>query len=160
MIKFIIGAVWVAAAAIGAVFLSFQQTRVTEQAEPKPAFFGGLDYVKTEVISVPVFKGGRVDGYFLARLVYTVEPEKLKKLTIPAESLLVDQVYTYLFSNPQIDFSAARTLDLDTLRAGIAESVNGRVGDKLVHEVLVEQVDYLSKEDIRDNQARRRSPRS
>ena len=159
MIKFIVAALWIVAAAIGAVFYSFQTTQTSVQATEAPEFFGGLDYVKTEVITVPVLKNGRVDGYFLARLVYTAEPEKLKALSLPAESLLIDEVYSYLFSNPLIDFSAVKTLDVDALRNGVAESINKRVGEKLVHEVLVEQVDYLSKEDIRDNQSRRRDPR-
>ena len=157
MIKFVLAGIWLCAVTVGAVFFSFQSPAAKAVAEPEPASFGGLDYIKTEIISVPVVRDSAIQGYFLTRLVYTVDPAKLQKLSVPAESLIVDQVYTYLYSNPQIDFSVDDSLDLDAFRAGIRDSVNARVEDKLVHEVLIEQVDFLSKAEIRDNSLRRRA---
>jgi hypothetical protein len=156
MIKFVAAAIWVCAVAIGAVFYSFQTASARIDAPAAPPLLGGLDYIKTEIVSVPVLKDSRIDGYFLTRLVYTVEPEKLARLSVPAESLIVDQVYSYVFGNPQLDFANHETLDLDAFKAGIRDSINKRVGDDLVHEVLIEQVDYLSKEEIRDNTIRRK----
>ncbi len=46
---------------------------------------------------------------------------------------------------------------MDAFRNGLRVSVNARVGETLMHEVLVEQVDYLSKQEIRDNAMRRRA---
>ncbi|WP_028032479.1 hypothetical protein [Chelativorans sp. J32] len=156
MFKFVLAAVWISAATLAAVFYSFQASQARNSAEPPPPFFGGLDYVRTKVMSVPVVKQGRVDGYFLIRLVYTAEPERLKALSVPADILLLDQLHSYLYGNPQIDFSNRQSVDLDALRNGIRDSINTRLGETLVHEVLVEQVDYLSKADIRDNAIRRR----
>jgi hypothetical protein len=158
MIKFIFAAIWICAATIGAVFYAFQSSSAKPAAEEKPAFFGGLDYVKTDVLSIPLLKDGRVNGYFIARFVYTVEPEKLRKLSVPAASLMADEAYSYLFSNPRIDFSRIDDVDIDALRNGIRDGINGRIGEKLIHDVLVEQIDYLSKSDIRDNSLRRRKP--
>lgn len=157
MIKFIFAAIWICAATIGSMFLAFSLNQpAVEAKEEEPAFFGGLDYLKTEVLSVPVLQQGGINGYFLTRLVYTVEPEKLKKLTVPADTLIVDAVYTYLYSNPQIDFTKHSDLDLDALRGGIRDAINQRVGDTLIHEVMVEQIDFLTKDEIRDNTMRRK----
>ena len=156
VIKFIAAAIWICAVTIGAVFYSFQTASAKLDAPAPPPLLGGLDYIKTEIVSVPVLKDGRVDGYFLTRLVYTVEPEKMAKLSVPAEALIIDQVYSYVFGNPQLDFVNHETLDLDAFRAGIRESINKRVGEDLIHEVLIEQVDFLSKDEIRDNTIRRK----
>ncbi|MBA3447832.1 MAG: hypothetical protein H0T56_09530 [Pseudaminobacter sp.] len=156
MIKFIAAAIWICAVTIGAVFYSFQAAGAKPVPEPT-SFFGGLDYVNTPIISVPVLKDSAINGYFLTRLVYTVEPEKLNKLSVPAAALIVDEVYSYLYSNPQIDFSSKDTLDIKAFKAGIRDSINARVGDTLVHEILVEQIDFLTKEEIRDNSLRRRA---
>src|SRR5687768_2407046 len=156
MFKFVVAAIWICVVTIGAMVYSFQSSAARPDPGSEPAFFGGLDYVKTEVFSVPVLQKGVINGYFIGRFVYTVEPEKLKKLSIPAETLIVDEVYTYLFSHPEMDFSKTDTVDIDALRTGIRDSINKRVGDTLIHEVLVEQVDYLSKADIRDNTIRQR----
>lgn len=156
MIKFIAAAIWICIATVGAVFFSFQAAGARGEGEPPKPMLGGLDYVKTDLISVPLMRNSSIDGYFLTRLVYTVEPEQIKKLSIPAEALITDQVYSYLYSNPQIDFTNDSALDLDAFRGNIRDTVNGRVGADLVKEVLIEQVDYLSKDEIRDNAIRRR----
>ena len=155
MIKFVAAALWICAVTIGAVFYAFNTTQPDAEAKQPAALLGGLDYVKTDIISVPLLRNGAVQGYFLTRLVYTVEPEKRAKLSVPAQSLIVDEVYSYIYGSPELDFSKHETLDVDALRNGIKDSINARVGDTLVHEVLVEQIDYLSKEQIRNGSTRR-----
>ncbi|HEU4987576.1 MAG TPA: hypothetical protein VFT89_10980 [Rhizobiaceae bacterium] len=156
MIKFVFAAIWICAVTIGAVFYSFQTTQAKQNETPPAPFFGGLDFVRTDIITVPVVKDSGVRGYFLARLVYTVEPEKLKSLSMPAEVLFVDQVYDHLYANPQIDWTDRKSVDLDAFKTSLRDSINERVGDKLIHEVMIEQVDFLSKAEIRDNALRRR----
>ena len=155
MIKFIAAAIWICVVTIGAVFYSFQSAGARSSEEPLP-LLGGLDYVKTEIISIPLLKDSKIAGYFLTRLVYTVEAEMLAKLSVPADAVIVDEVYTYLYSNPAIDFSRPGTVDLEAFRASIRDSINARVEAKLVHDVLIEQIDFLSKEEIRDNTIRRK----
>ncbi|TIS13116.1 MAG: hypothetical protein E5X09_08870, partial [Mesorhizobium sp.] len=153
MIKFLAAALWICAVTLGAVFYSFQAAGERGVGEP---MLGGLDYVKTDIISVPLVRDAKIDGYFLTKLVYTVEPDQIKKLSIPAPAIITDQVYSYLYSNPQIDFTKKDTIDLDAFRKAIRETVNARVGVELVHDVLIDQVNFLSKDEIRDNAIRRR----
>src|SRR4051794_16322669 len=156
MIKFIVAGLWLCAVSIGAVIYSFQAAGARSNAEPEAALLGGLDYVKTDVLSVPVLRHGGVVGYFLTRLVYTVDPHEIKKLSVPAPTLINDQVYTYLFTNPNIDFSEIETLDLDAFRNGLRDSINKRLGEDMIHDIMIEQIDFLSKQEIRDNALRRK----
>ncbi|MGB3390093.1 MAG: hypothetical protein WBA88_19155 [Pseudaminobacter sp.] len=156
MIKFIAAAVWICIATLGAVFYAFQTSEAKTETSEASGPLGGLDYIKTDVISVPVLAGNTVDGYFLARLVYTAKAERVKALSIPAESLIADEVYTYLYANKQIDFAERPNFDIDAFRNGIRDSVNKRVGEDLIREVIVEQIDFLSKAEIRDDAVRRR----
>ncbi|PBB92961.1 hypothetical protein CK215_09245 [Mesorhizobium sp. WSM3864] len=156
MIKFLAAALWICAVTLGAVFYSFQAAGERGVGEPPKPMLGGLDYVKTDIISVPLVRDAKIDGYFLTKLVYTVEPDQIKKLSIPAPAIITDQVYSYLYSNPQIDFTKKDTIDLEAFRKAIRETVNARVGVELVHDVLIDQVNFLSKDEIRDNAIRRR----
>lgn len=156
MIKFIAAALWICIATVGAVFYSYQAAGERGVAEPPKPMLGGLDYIKTDIISVPLIRDSVVEGYFLTNLVYTVDPQQIKKLSIPAEALIIDEVYSYLYKNPQIDFTKALALDVDAFRATIRDTINARVGEKLVHEVLIDQINFLSKEEIRNNTIRRR----
>jgi hypothetical protein len=157
MIKFVAAGLWLCAVTIGAVFFSFDMSTDKETAEPAPPMLGGLDYLNTPVVSVPVLTKEGIVGYFLAKFVYTAEPKKLTKLSAPVDTLITDELYTYLFSNPNIDFSKATTLDLDGLRNGIREALNKRIGEEVIQDVMVEQIDFLSKGEIRDNAMARRS---
>ena len=103
---------------------------------------------------MPVLKNNEVHGYFLARLVYTAEAEKLHRMVMPPEAIIFDEVYSYLFGNELIDFSGKETFDLDAFRNGIKDSINRRVGEDLVREILVEQMDFLTKADIRNSMMR------
>jgi len=157
MIKFIAAGLWLCAVTIGAVFFSFQMSTASSNQAPAAPLLGGLDYVGTPVISVPVLTKEGIVGYVLAKLVYTGEADRLRKLSVPAETLFADELYTYLFSNPAVNFTEVKTLDLDALRNGVRDSINKRIGEDVVHDVMVEQIDYLSKDEIRDNAMTRHS---
>lgn len=159
MIKFVIAAVWIVAVTVGSIFFAFSSTDSKPKETEAPApFFGGLDYVKTDIISVPVVKGGEVAGYFIARFVYTAEPARIAKLTVPMQALITDEFFTYVYSNPLVDFTKGEKIDIDGFRTGLRDSLNTRIGEEFVKEVMMEQVDYLSKQEIRDNAAKRRAP--
>ncbi len=159
MIKLVVAGLWLCVATLGAAFYAAQPHGGSDaaQAAPSSPLMGGLDYVKTEIISVPVVREAAIQGYLLTRLVYTVDPAELRKLSVPAEALLTDEVYTYVYGHPQFDFTREKAIDVDAFRGGVRDSVNARVGESLVHEVMIEQIDFLSKNDIRDNAIRRRS---
>ncbi len=150
MIKFVVAALWISLATTGALLFSFQSAQQPESApeEAEATAFKGLDYVKTPVISVPIFDKGKVYGYFLSRLVFTAEAKRLAELKLPADALLADAVYTYLFANPQIDFTKRESLDFDVFREELRSAVNGKLGEEFIREVLIEQVDFLPKQDI------------
>jgi len=156
MIKFIVAAIWICVATAGAAIYSFQNAGRNGADEPPKPLLGGLDYVNTDMISVPLIEHGAVKGYFLTKLVYTVEPAEMAKLSVPATALMTDQVYAYLYSNPQLDFTKTASLDLDAFRKNIRETINGRIGTDIVKDVLIDQVNYLSQGEIRDNAINRR----
>ena len=155
MIKFIVAALWISIATTGALLFAFQSSQQEEIAEGGEATpFKGLDYVKGGIISVPVFDKGRVHGYFLARLVFVAEGKRLAQLKLPAEALLADYVYGHLYANPEIDFTSRDNLDIDAFRASVRAGVNERLGEELIREILVEQVDYLPKDEVGSSSVR------
>ncbi|MEQ8305130.1 MAG: hypothetical protein RIA09_01100 [Hoeflea sp.] len=154
MIKLLITGIWISAVALASVYYSVQMANQREPTEPDPAMFGGLQSIRGEVTSIPVISGGAVKGYFLTRLSYTVDPEKTAKMTIPARDLVTDALYTALVGDKLIDFPNMTQFDLEGFKARILETINTRLGEEVFHDVVVEQIDYLSKEDIRTNMRR------
>jgi len=160
VIKFIVAAIWICGVTIGSMIYAFSGAQKDGAAgeEAAATYFGGLDYVKTDVLSVPIVRDAAVQGYFIARFVYTAEQKRLAAMTVPAESMLIDEAFTYLYSNPIFNFSGdGSPVDIEAFRVGLRDAMNKRLGEDLIKEVLIEQVDYLSKQEIRDNAMRRRS---
>ena len=155
MIKFIVAALWISVATTGALLFAFQSSQAPEAEGPaEPTVFNGLDYVKTGIISVPVFEAGKVHGYFLARLVFVADGKRLAQLKLPPEALLADRVYSHLYANPEIDFANRSNFDVDAFRASVRAGVNERLGEELIREILVEQVDYLPKGEVGSSSVR------
>lgn len=155
MIKLVVAALWISIATTGAMLVSFQRAKQPEATEETEATaFKGLDYVKTPVISVPVFDKGKVHGYFLSRLVFTADGRRLAELRLPPDVLFSDAVYSYLFANPQIDFTRRDSLDFDAFRESLRVAVNDKIGEELIREVMIEQVDFLAKQDIQSTSIR------
>jgi hypothetical protein len=80
MIKLLATGVWICAVALASVYFSVQLTNKKEPVQEDPAMFGGLETVRGEVTSIPVISSGAVQGYFLTRLSYTIDPAKIQKL--------------------------------------------------------------------------------
>ena len=159
MIKFVAAALWLCTVAVGTVLWSAKAppADTAEAVAEAGSLLSKLEEIKMEIVSVPVLRDDRIAGYFLARLVYTADGEEVKKLPVSPDTLLTDQFYTYLFGNPAIDFTDKAHFDIDAFRNSLRDSVNKRVGAPVVHDVLVQQLDFLSKDEIRDNVVRRRT---
>ncbi len=154
MIKLLVTGVWICGVALASVYFSVQTANQKEEVEPDPAMFGGLETLRGEIISIPVIRDGAVQGYFLTRLSYTIDPEKVIKLTIPVPDMVTDALYTALVGEQVIDFTGERKFDLEAFKTQVKETLNNRLGEIVFHDVIVEQIDYLSKADIRTNMSR------
>ncbi|MGB3502513.1 MAG: hypothetical protein WBA44_12885 [Mesorhizobium sp.] len=158
MIRFVVAAIWICGVTLGSIYYSFSSSNENPASPQKSAeFFGGLDYVKTDILSIPVVAEGAVQGYFIGRFVYAADQKRLAAMTVPTEALVVDEVFTYLYSNPMINFVDAKKIDINAFRTNLRDAVNRRVGEELLKDVMIEQVDFLSKDEIRANAMRRRN---
>lgn len=154
MLKLLITGIWVCVVTLGAVYASVQLNApappVDEAAQKKAL----QELVRGETVTVPVISEGAITGYFLSRVSFMMDKEKIKGVKLPMTELTTDGLFTLLVGNKMVDISRPGAFELEKFRAAIKTDLNKKLGDELVHEVLVEQLDYLSKEDIRNNASR------
>lgn len=151
MIKLVGTGIWIVAITLGSVYFSISMATREDDTENTPAMFGGLETVRGEVTSIPVISGGTVQGYFLTRLSYTLKPDRASALTIPVTQLVTDELYSALVGNALIDFPNLKEFDLNGFREAIRTSINTRIGEDVFQDIIIEQIDFLSKADIRSN---------
>lgn len=121
------------------------------QADSKSQeFFGGLDYVKSTPISVPMIENGTIDGYVIAQFVFTVDGETLRSLSVPPDVFLVDEAFRAIYSGEKVNFRKIEKYDLDALAKQLKANINERFKSELVKDVLVEQFNYVTNEQVRN----------
>jgi hypothetical protein len=154
MLKLLLTGLWVCVVTLGAVYGAVQMNKpappVDEEAKKKEM----QELVRGESITVPVISDGAITGYFLSRISFMMDKEKIKGVKLPMTELTTDELFTNLIGNKMVDLSKPGVFELEKFRSNIKANMNKRLGDDLIAEVLVEQLDYLSKEDIRNNASR------
>lgn len=149
MLKLLLTGVWVCAVTLGAVYFSVQLATAPapDEAGAKKA---SLQLVKGESITIPVINDGGVNGYFLSRISLRVDKTKMAKIELPATQLMTDELFTLLAGSSMVNIANISTFDPEAFKQRIREGLNKRLDDEVVEDVLIEQLDYLSKADIRE----------
>ena len=154
MLKLLLTGLWVCVVTLGAVYFSVQMAAAPAPVDEEAARRSMLELVRGESITVPLIDNGAITGYFLGRVSFMMDKEKIRSVQLPMTELMTDQLFTLLVGNKMVDLGNPGAFDLETFRSRIKEDMNRKLGDTMVAEVLVEQLDYLSKEDIRNNASR------
>lgn len=158
MLKLIFTGVWVAIVTLGSVYASIQMSKPADPADEAAKQKAIEELVRGEVVTLPVISGDHVDGYFVTRTSYIVDKTKMAAVTLPIPALLTDELYTALVGDRLIRVKENRGFDLKAFRERVKKAVNTRLGNDIVLDVIIEQVDYLSKDDIRIGQEQKKSP--
>lgn len=149
MLKLVLTGIWVALVTAAAAYFSAGFMAQPDSAADAAAKPPELEQVSTEMTSVPMLRGGVVLGYVIIQLGYAVDKEKLAALHVEPGPYLTDAAFRAVFQNPQADFAQLRASDIDHLTEAIKSEANKRLGGDIVHEVLLQQLNFVRREDIR-----------
>ena len=155
MFKLVASGIWVVAVALVAVYFSVQTALSPKVDKEAAARRAAEETIRGELTSLPVIGEDGVQGYFLTRLSYVVDKVKMASVHIPIEVLITDELFTTLVGDKMLNIANHNNFDIDGFRKLIKDALNKRLGDDVVHDVLVEQIDFLSKNDIRSNIAQK-----
>ncbi|KAA9368507.1 hypothetical protein [Ochrobactrum quorumnocens] len=149
MIRIIAIGLWICAVALGSLFFAVRQNDAPSgEVQANGGAFGGLDYVKTDVMSVPIISNGSVAGYVVAQLVYTVDSNIRKKLTVPLEYFISDEIFRKFYGSYS-DTKEVEKVNFEAVRASVITDLNARFPEPVIKDLLVEQFNYISAEEIR-----------
>jgi len=148
LIKPILLAVWVSVLSLSANFgIAYWKTQHAQvSAEKAPQ---ALEQRKTRIINVPILNDGGVQGYVVAQFAYTGEAAALKAASVSPEGVILDEAFRMLYAEEKIDFRKLQRADLDKIIETIKARVVERIPPELVKEVLVQEFNYVSKDEIR-----------
>lgn len=150
MMRIIAIGLWICAVAFGSLFFAVRQNASWEDgaALAAPGGFGGVDYVKTDVMSVPIIVDGGVAGYVVTQLVYTVDSNIRNKLGVPLEFFINDEIFRKFYGSYS-DTKQVEKVSFEDVRGAIISDLNARFPEPVIKDLLVEQFNYISAEEIR-----------
>ncbi len=151
MIKLVATGLWVCVVTLAAVYFSIQMaTAPAASPDPKPSV---KEFVKGESINIPIIGDTGISGYFITKISYMVDKDKSKDLETPLPALTTDVLFSLLVGNKMIDMSKPKAFNVESFRDEIKKSMNSHLGGDIVDSVVIEQLDYLSKDEVRANEA-------
>jgi hypothetical protein len=148
MLKLVLTGVWVCAVTLGSVYFSMQHASAPVVSDAEADRRASQEYVPGEMITIPSIKDGAVQGYFLAKLSFSASREGIAKLHAPLRQLVTDELYDMLVGSRFIDVADTATFDLAAFKVAVKDGLNRKLGSEVISEVLVEQLEYLTKEDV------------
>ena len=152
MIKLVVTGLWVCVVTLASVYFSVQMA-TAPATSPDDAKKAQREFVKGESINVPIIGNDQVSGYFITRVSFMMNKGKANDLQMPLTELTTDELYTLLVGDKMIDIGHTESFDVAAFRASVKKNMNERLGGDYIDEVLVEQLDYLSKDEIHSGES-------
>ena len=152
MIKFLIVGIWASIVSLGAAYgaLKWSQLRSEPPSEEASKM---VEEFRTKPINVPIIGGGTIQGYMVAQFVFTVDAEAIKKLKLNPEVYVLDEAFKTIYAGEQVNFQNLKKQDLPVLAKKLGENVNKRLGMPVIQDVLIEQLSYIPKKDMRGSKS-------
>jgi hypothetical protein len=115
------------------------------RAETKPS---GIEYRHPSAITVPMISDGELRGYVVAKVVFTADAAALRDSPTDPEPFVVDEAFRHIYTDGKVEFDHLAKYNLDTITTDIRDAVNQRLGTDLVKDVLVEELNYVDREQL------------
>jgi flagellar basal body-associated protein FliL len=157
VIKTLLIGLWVCIVALGSSYFFVQMNNSSAAHAPSEAEVEVIEFIKTDMVSVPVIREGKVQGYLVAQLSFAMNKTATKKLAFEPAPYLVDVAYRALYENSAIDFAQLQPQDLTLLAKKILEGANAKLGGEVVKDVLMNEINYVPRDEVRTNWVRKKS---
>jgi hypothetical protein len=141
--------IWACIVTVGASLAISSWMESRAGTAPKQEYLEGLVYEKTRVMNVPMIAEGAVQGYIVAQLIYTADGKVLRQLPVPPEAFVVDEAFRGIYGDQKLDFKNLARYDLTLFTKTVKERVNKRMQSEVLQDVLVQDFNYVSKDQIR-----------
>jgi hypothetical protein len=151
VLKLAVLGVWVIIVTAAATFGAVHLKSFTDAGEQSGQEDLGVEELKAEMTSVPMIRGGEIIGYLIIQLSFQADRRVLAEKQLEPMPYLNDAAFRVIFASTDVDFRRLRGSDLDSMTAAITKEANARIGGEMIRQVLIQQLNFVRKEDIRTN---------
>ena len=91
----------------------------------------------------------QIPGQGRPSFVFTADADTLRSISIPADAIVQDEAFRYIYSDGSLDFRKLSRYDVNGMIAKVRANVNKRLGAEIVQDILIENFNFIDKSDIR-----------
>ena len=141
------GCLVAAGSSYAVVFLQNKKANAVAEAPAAPV--DKLERRKAPPLTVPVVVEGKLQGYLIVQVALMGMAGAMKSQAVAPEVLLSSEAFNILFSDSRIDFRKLEKYDLKAFSDEAKVRLVKRIGEGVVTEVMVDDFNYVSKDDLR-----------
>jgi len=145
--KLVLVGLWAIFVALGSGY-AVASWKVDSDGDEPAVKLEGLRYTSLPTMSVPVIGGGEVKGYVVVRVVYTADAATLRTISAEPDPFISDEVFRALYDRAETRFGRLARIDLADFAETVRASVNTRLGDDVIQDILVDGLNYIDLETV------------
>lgn len=112
-----------------------------------------LSVVKLDPVSVPVVRGGKIQGYVLGRIAFAAGAKEMKNKDI-LTLYVSEAIFSAVYEEEALDFTALKPVGVEALVQRSVEKANTRMGRPAIAQIFVESLNFLAHEAVRCQQVK------
>ncbi len=114
-----------------------------------------LANINIDSMSIAMVRNNSSAGYLMLSTVIVVDRKLSEYISIPVEYYARDVIINTVHKNEDIDVYRLDKFDYSEFQDDVVANINASIGKKMVHKVLIQNIDFITKDDVRDLQLRR-----
>lgn len=147
MIKQLLIGLWICGVTLGGIYAADFIVAESDTGTK----VGASEYVTNEPMTVPIVTDGVVEGYVIAKLIYSADSDGLKSLGDTLKLVFSDSAFRIIYAGERDRVRNQKRQDLDLMVEEIKSRTNGAIGKDVVQTVLIEYLNYVSLDQVRCN---------
>ena len=152
MIKTVLAGIWGVLVLSGSLyFFTMNQADNAKSGEEEKAYFGKLEHISLQPMSIVLIRDNTVQGYILVEASFSVDADKKKKLSVPIELITQNAINSSILNDKKIDIERLDEFSIDEFQERLKSYINKKLDKMVVHDVLVQRIDFIKSNNVRSS---------
>lgn len=150
MIKTVLAGIWGVLVLSGSLyFFTMNQADDAKSGEEEKAYFGKLQHISLQPLSIVLIRDNTVQGYILIEASFSVDADKNKKLSVPVELIIQNAINSSILNDRKIDIERLDEFSIDDYQMRLKSHINKKLDQQVVHDVLIQRIDFIKSNSVR-----------
>ena len=152
MIKTVLAGIWGVLVLSGSLyFFTMNQADNAKSGEEEKAYFGKLEHISLQPMSIVLIRDNTVQGYILVEASFSVDADKKKKLSVPIELITQNAINSSILNDKKIDIERLDEFSIDEFQERLKSYINKKLDKMVVYDVLVQRIDFIKSNNVRSS---------